>query len=62
MEIEIRKYLYDIQQACQLIGEFTDGQTFERYQSDSLLKSAVERQFIDGCHAAGALRAAGTMF
>lgn len=46
MEIEIRKYLYDIQQACQLICEFTDGQTFERYQANSMLKSAVERQFI----------------
>jgi uncharacterized protein with HEPN domain len=46
MEIEIRKYLYDIQQACQLIHEFTDGQTFEGYQSNPMLKSAVERQFI----------------
>lgn len=46
MEIEIRKYLYDIQQACQLIHEFVDGQTFAGYQANPMVKSAVERQFI----------------
>jgi uncharacterized protein with HEPN domain len=46
MEIEVRKYLYDIQQACRLILDFTQGQTFTAYQSNPMMKSAVERQFI----------------
>ena len=46
MDIEIRKYLYDIQQACQLIEEFINGQDFGSYQSNVMLKSAVERQCI----------------
>ena len=46
MEIEIQKYLYDIQKACEFIHEFTDGQNFEDYRNNRLLKSAVERQFI----------------
>lgn len=46
MDIEIRKYLYDIQQACQRIEEFIAGQNFDRYQENIMLKSAVERQCI----------------
>lgn len=46
MELEIRKYLYDVQQASQLIIDFTQGETFESYQTNPLIKSAVERQFI----------------
>jgi len=46
MEIEIKKYLYDIQKACQLITEFTIGQEFKAYQANAMMRSAVERQFI----------------
>jgi uncharacterized protein with HEPN domain len=46
MEIEIKKYLFDIQQACLLISEFTRGQAFETYQMNAMMRSAVERQFI----------------
>lgn len=46
MEIESKKYLFDIQQACQLITEFTNGQEFEAYQMNAMMRSAVERQFI----------------
>lgn len=46
MEIEIKKYLFDIQQACQLIAEFTSGQAFETYHVNAMMRSAVERQFI----------------
>lgn len=46
MELEIRKYLFDIQQASQMITNFTRGETFENYQTNPMLKSAVERQFI----------------
>lgn len=46
MEIEVKKYLFDIQQACRLIFEFTAGQEFESYQKNAMMRSAVERQFI----------------
>jgi uncharacterized protein with HEPN domain len=42
---EARKYLFDIAEACSLIGRFTAGKSFEDYVADPLLRSAVERQF-----------------
>lgn len=45
MQLKVRKYLFDIQEACQLIYEFTSGQTFADYTNNSMLRSAVERQF-----------------
>lgn len=45
MRLEARKYLYDIQRAAVLLRKFTDGKTFEDYQVDAMLRSAVERQF-----------------
>ena len=45
MRLEVRKYLFDIQEACQLITEFTAGQTFDDYTRNAMLRSAVERQF-----------------
>lgn len=43
--LEVKKYLYDIAQACGLLDEFTADKTFDDYQADALLRSAVERQF-----------------
>ena len=45
MPRDLRKYLYDINQACQLLVEFTSGKRLQDYQSDAMLRSAVERQF-----------------
>jgi uncharacterized protein with HEPN domain len=45
MRPEIRKYLYDIQQACQLLQQFIAGQSLSDYLADAMLRSAVERQF-----------------
>ena len=45
MRREVLKYIFDIQEACELLGEFTAGRTFEQYLSDAMLRSAVERQF-----------------
>ena len=45
MRHETGKYLYDIQQACDLLIEFTTGKTFADYERSAMLRSAVERQF-----------------
>jgi uncharacterized protein with HEPN domain len=44
MRLEALKHLYDMQQACRLLAEFTAGKTFSDYSVDALLRSAVERQ------------------
>ena len=45
MPVEARKYLFDAQQACELLQQFTIGKTFSEYSTDAMLRSAVERQF-----------------
>jgi uncharacterized protein with HEPN domain len=42
---EVRKYLFDIWQACELLLQFSNGKTLNDYQTDALLRSAIERQF-----------------
>ena len=46
MDIEVQRYLYDIQAAGELIQTFVAAQTFSSYCTDAMLRSAVERQFI----------------
>ncbi|HEX3316238.1 MAG TPA: DUF86 domain-containing protein [Gemmataceae bacterium] len=46
MRPETKKYLLDVFQACMLLEQFVAGKTFVDYDSDPLLRSAVERQFI----------------
>ena len=45
MAREIRTYLVDILDACDLLAAFAEGRTFEDYLGDAMLRSAVERQF-----------------
>ncbi len=42
---EVRKYLFDIAEACDLIIGFMQGKALADYAADVLLRSAVERQF-----------------
>jgi len=43
MRPESKKYLYDMLRACESLGEFVEGERFADYDSDLLLRSAVER-------------------
>jgi uncharacterized protein with HEPN domain len=45
MQLEAKKYLYDIQQAAQQIADFTADKRFEDYQGNPILRAAVERPF-----------------
>ena len=45
MQLEARKYLFDIRQACDLLAEFTAGKSLADYAADAMMRSAVERQF-----------------
>ena len=46
MDPDARKYLRDIGQAIKHIEEFTNGRSFADYESNVMLRSAVERQFM----------------
>lgn len=44
MRPDPRKYLWDALRAAERLGKFRQGKSFAGYQSDDLLRSAVERQ------------------
>lgn len=44
MQLEAKKYIYDIQHACHFILEFIEGKGKNDYLNDALLQSATERQ------------------
>ncbi len=45
MRLELLKLFYDVERACSLILEFTNGKSLDNYNQDALLRSGVERQF-----------------
>jgi len=45
MQLESKKILEDARLAAAEILEFTTGRTFDDYENDRMLQSAVERQF-----------------
>ena len=42
MRLEVKKYLFDIQSAAELLAKFTVGKSFRDYQRDPMLRAAVE--------------------
>jgi uncharacterized protein with HEPN domain len=44
MQLESKKYVFDIAEAAKLATEFVRGKTFSDYAGDAMLRSAVERQ------------------
>ena len=45
MRLEARKYLFDIQEAAELVSQFTAGKDFADYQHNPMLRLATERAF-----------------
>ena len=45
MRLESKKYLFDILQAAKNLDQFSHDKAFSDYETDALLRSAVERQF-----------------
>ncbi|EME57720.1 DUF86 domain-containing protein [Amycolatopsis decaplanina] len=45
MRRDARAYLWDALRAAELLSEFSEGEDFDAYQSNAMLRSAVERQF-----------------
>ena len=45
MRLEVRKYLYDIQEATGLISQFTAAKSLDDYERDPMMRLAVERAF-----------------
>lgn len=45
MQLEVKKYLFDVQRGCARIAEFTAGRSYGDYTQDPMLRAAVERQF-----------------
>ena len=46
MDHDPKAYLFDIQQACDEIMEFTRGMSFDEYTRSAMVKAAVERKFL----------------
>jgi uncharacterized protein with HEPN domain len=45
MRRESKKLLFDIDNACRAVRDFTAGKSYDDYGRDLMLRSAVERQF-----------------
>ncbi|MGH9364927.1 MAG: HepT-like ribonuclease domain-containing protein [Thermoanaerobaculia bacterium] len=45
MQLEAKKYVYDVRRAVALLTEFTAGKQFADYRRDAMLRAAVEREF-----------------
>ncbi len=46
MQRRVRKLLHDVLEACDALDEFTEGRSRSDYESDRLLRAAVERELM----------------
>ncbi len=46
MRPEVKKYLFDVLTACEAIMDFVEGKGLADYDTDLMLRSAVERQLM----------------
>ena len=46
MERDLKTFLFEIVESCRNIAAFTGGIDIDKYRSDPLIRSGVERQFI----------------
>jgi len=46
MQLDARKYLFDVVTACEAILQFIHGKDFAAYEADLMFRSAVERQLM----------------
>jgi len=47
MDRDVNTHLFDVVESCKRILEFVENMDFELYNASELVKSAVERQFIN---------------
>ena len=45
MQPEAKKYLYDIKEAADMAAAFAADKSFQDYEADAMMRSAIERQF-----------------
>jgi uncharacterized protein with HEPN domain len=45
MQLEIKKYLFDIEKAIEDIQEYTKDKKYDHFVDDTMLQAAVERKF-----------------
>lgn len=45
MQLEAKKYLFDIARAAELLAQFVASKRFEDYEMEPMLRAAVEREF-----------------
>ena len=60
MEHDAQALLFDIIEGCRHIEQFTSSIDFEKYTNDALIKSAVERHFINIGEALNRIKQSGS--
>ena len=55
MRRESKKFLFDIDEACRAVRDFTKGKTFEDYRRDFMLRSGVPEEYVTHCAASFAI-------
>ena len=48
MQLEVKKYLFDIVQAARDVGQYTNGLDYSAYASNGMVQAAVEAERLLG--------------